>query len=196
MDTSYPIYSYSTVALARAYDRAVLSARATAWLLESLEMDIDPPHFTPGDDSLADWVAYRNSLLREQLSDLGRAVHTFIAKESKPWFCVDVDETGCLHTPDAVNAILQPYTETTAFHYIEEIDGRTKAKDFVQDHYVILFEGDGYIVPKTIPKSFVEIWWRRQWFGFPSLSNRFSHYYEMALVENPDYGWNCYGHER
>jgi len=191
----YPVYSERVVNLARAYDRAVLSARASAWLLESLEMDNDPPVFETGDDSLADWAAFRNQLFRDQLCGIENVLNLLIVDESKPWFDVTCDESGRLVIPEEVKQLVESLAEATFFYNSQE-DSLAKSAEFLQDNKVILFEGDGFVIPKTVPNSFVEIWWRRNWLGWPGQEDRKSQYYEMALVENPAYGWDCYGHER
>lgn len=183
-----PAYSDTLVNLARAYDRAALAVRASNWHLSSLRDDAE--FFVEGDDSLPDWARSRIGLLEEQLPAMACAVHTLLVVESKPWFDVITGGPVGIEMPDVVARLLEPGSKA-AFYYGSHEEGVAMTQPYLADHYAILFDGDGYILPRSYPKSFIEIWWRRNWLNVTSET-----YYQLALVENPAYGWDCYGHER
>lgn len=182
-----PEYSDQLVSLARAYDRAALAVNASVWHLAGLRDDAE--HYVEGDGSMSDWTRVRIELLEDQLPALASVIDAMIVAESKPWYEVAVRETGGVVMPPEVETLLENNAKP-AFYYRGMEDGIAKAQTHLADHYVILFEGDGYIVPRHYPKSFVEIWWRRYWWTMSSPT-----FYDMALVEKPAYGWDCYGHE-
>ncbi|MGY6257307.1 hypothetical protein ACXIVK_28000 [Paraburkholderia caledonica] len=187
---SYPTYSDHLIALARAYDRATLAVRASNWHLASLRDDSE--FFVEGDQSLSDWTRVRVDLLEDQLPAMASAVNAMIVAESKPWFEIPVADGAEITMPAEIGKLIKDLAQER-FHYQDWLKDAIVSgmAESMADHHLILFEGDGYLVPRSIPKSFIEIWWRRYWYR--------SHpngYYEMAMVENPAYGWDCYGHER
>lgn len=183
-----PEYTPALVDLARAYDCAALAVKASLWHLASLRDDVE--HFQEGDDSLSDWTRVRIALLEDQLVGMADAINGMIVAESKPWFEIVTGSGPGIWMPAEVELLLEPYSEA-AFYYRGHEEGLAKAQEYLVDHYVILFEGNAYTLPRSYPKSFIEIWWRRYWWNMSSAT-----FYEMAMVENPAYGWDCYGHER
>lgn len=193
MEGAYPTYSPRLVALAGVLDRAALAVHASNWHLQDLEEGQGV--FERGDGSLPDWMQVRVELLEAQLPVLRTLVNTMLVAESKPWFEVDVQEDGLVCLPRQVEALLGNAVEP-AFHYQIRITHKDDAEviasqsEALKDNRIILFEGDGFWVPRAIPKSFVEIWWRRY---FADVQRR--RLYGMALVPRPEYGWDCYGEE-
>lgn len=185
-----PTYSNTLIDLARAYDRASLATRLMLWNLSSLQLDHEPPIFSVGDDSLSAWTLERVKLLEQQLPDMAAALNVLITQESKPWFDVLPDGKGGIELPQLVWDLLEQHTQPS-FYYHEAQQGLEMALSFVDECFIILFEGDGYMLPKSLPKSLIEVWWRRFFYG-----ERAGEFYQLALVENPQYGWDCYGHER
>lgn len=186
----YPAYSDHLVALARAYDRATLAVSASNWHLASLRDDSE--FFVEGDDSLSDWTRVRVELLEDQLPAMALALNAMIVAETKPWFEIPTGDGAEVSMPAEIEKLLEDLVKER-FHYQEDLKDEAVASvaDSMTDSHLILFEGEGYLIPRSIPKSFVEIWWRRYWYrSYPD------GYYEMAMVENPAYGWDCYGHER
>lgn len=187
--TEYPTYSEHLVALATAYDRATLAIRASNWHLASLRDDSE--FFVDGDDSLSDWTRVRIDLLEDQLPAMAAAVNTMIIAENKPWFDIPAPVGAEVSMPAEIETLLEDLVKER-FHYQEGLKNEAVASvaDSLAENYLILFEGEGYLIPRSIPKSFIEIWWRRLYNSFRDS------YYEMAMVENPAYGWDCFGHER
>ncbi|MFB9127788.1 hypothetical protein E2553_40255 [Paraburkholderia dipogonis] len=186
----YPTYSEHLVALARAYDRAALAVRASNWHLASLRDDSE--FFFAGDDSLSDWTRVRIELLEDQLPAMASVLNLMIVAESKPWFDIPASSAAEVSMPAEIEKLLEDLVKER-FHYQEDLkdDAVASMADSMTDNHLILFEGEGYLIPRSIPTSFIEIWWRRYWYrSYPD------GYYEMAMVENPAYGWDCYGHER
>lgn len=93
-----------------------------------------------------------------------------------------VAANGQLSLPAAVQEALAPY-ELPEFFYRSADDLARQAKRYLPDHYLIVEEGDAHTIPRSCPPSFIEVWWPR-YFVDP-----------LALVENPQYGWTCFGHE-
>lgn len=187
---TYPIYSDHLVALARAYDRAALAVRASNCHLASLRDDSEL--LIEGDDSLLDWTRVRVDLLEEQLPAMATAVNAMIIAESKPWFDIPAVAGAEIAMPAEIETLLEDRVKER-FHYQETLKDEAVANvaDSMAENHLILFEGEGYLIPKSIPKSFIEIWWRRYWYrSYPD------GYYDMAMVENPAYGWDRFGHER
>ncbi len=183
-----PVYSQALVELVRAYDRADLAVRSSSWNYASLRDD--DAYFVDGDDSLPDWANVRLKLLALQLAPMKTIIAAMIKAESMPWFHCDEDENNNLLLPTPIVELFDQY-HLPKFHYDRTVsDGIFKAKDYINEYYVFLFEGDGFILPRTIPRSIVEIWWRRQFHDMFTNCD-----YSMALAENPEYGWDCYGHE-
>lgn len=188
--TDYPTYSDHLVALSKAYDRATLAVCASNWHFASLRDDSE--FFVEGDDSLSDWTRVRVELLEEQLPAMAAAVNAMIICESKPWFEIPDAHGAEVSMPAEIETLLESLVKER-FHYQERLKEEAVAgvADSMAENHLILFEGEGYLIPRSIPKSFIEIWWRRFWYrSYPD------GYYEMAMVENPAYGWDCYGHER
>lgn len=186
--SNYPTYSDHLVALGHAYDRAALTVRASNWHLADLR-DVHEL-FVEGDDSLSDWTRARIGLLEDQLPAMAAAVNAIIIAESKPWFDIPTPNGPELEMPAVITELLKRTAESE-FSYCTPDEATGKVVSALGDNYLILFEGEGYLIPRTIPKSFIEIWWRRYWYAyFPD------GYYAMAMVENPADGWDCYGHER
>ena len=187
---SYPTYSDHLIALARAYDRAVLAVRASNWHLSSLRDDSD--FFAEGDDSLSDWTRVRIEILADQLPAMVLSINSMIIAETKPWFEISAASGAEISMPEEIRTLLKDI-DSKSFHYQERFKDEAVAgvTPSLVENYLILFEGDGYLIPREIPQSFIEIWWRRYWY-----SSLQGNYYEMAMVQNPAYGWDCYGHER
>ena len=187
-----PHYSTGLVHLARAYDRAALAVAASNWHLAELQEDHD--FFVDGDDSLSDYAQVRVRLLQDQLPAMLAAVEAMIAMESEPWFEVRLDGPHGLVMPPVVKERLAAwggYDKSFSVPY--GVDVLPHVSKHLGEHYVIVFDTDAFLLPRSFPKSFIEIWWRRNFFG---TFGDHPHYYEMALQENPAYGWDCYGHER
>lgn len=187
---SYPTYSDHLIALAKAYDRAVLAVRASNWHLSSLRDDSD--FFAEGDDSLSDWTRVRIEILADQLPAMALSINSMIIAETKPWFEISAASGAEISMPEEIRTLLKEI-DSKSFHYQERFKDEAVAgvTPSLVENYLILFEGDGYLIPREIPRSFIEIWWRRYWY-----SSFQGNYYEMAMVQNPAYGWDCYGHER
>lgn len=185
-----PRYSQDLVELVRMYDRAELAVRTSSCLYASLREDDE--YYVDGDDSFPDWANVRLNLLAIQLPSMKNVINKLITSESKPWFDCEINENGNLLLPPLISEL---FTDLPRFHYNPQtLDGTAKAKLYVADNYVLLFEGEGYVVPRAVPEDIIEIWWRRQFYDtFEQFSNQ-SHY-TMALAHNAAYGWDCYGHE-
>ena len=182
METVYPVYSDQLVALARCYDRAVLANAAVGWCLSN-KLDIDE------DDYFTNWVQLRQNLLCESLPDLHILLCDQIIQESKPFFRVEYEDTPYLiKIPTYVRDLLQPYRES---EFLEGHDTSEYVAQALQykDHQVILFDDEVYLLPKAMPKSFIEVWWRR------SLFQGNNEVYALCLVPNEKYGWDCHGQE-
>lgn len=187
---NYPTYSDHLVSLAMAYDRATLAVRASNWHLADLRDDHE--FFVEGDDSISDWTRVRIGLLEDQLPAMAAVVNAMIIAESKPRFEIPTVDGAEVSMPGEIEAFLEDLM-TKRFHCQGQHKDEVLAavSESLAGNYLILFEGEGYLIPRAIPKSFIEIWWRRYWYkSYPN------GYYEMAMVENPLYGWDCYGHER
>lgn len=187
-----PIYSDDVVALARAYDRAALACCAGSWHFSSLKDDYEE-NIYGGPDGLPAYAEGRLNVLEASLPDFLRVVSMMIKKESEPFFQVTVGADGNIDTPEQVQAILgQFHNPVIHFAWSRDVHAQLKkeAVRLAKEFHVIVFDEEIHTVPKHIPASFVEIWWRRLcWNGPGGL-------YEMCLVPNPDYGWDCLGHER
>lgn len=186
MNAGIPEYSAHLVALARAYDRASLASRANGWLIGDLHADAPEIFGTDPGISLSVWAEKRNDILGEILPDMLHALDALIQSESAPYFPVITDADGELIMPEQVANVLRPHMNEI-YKDKEEVLNLCKRNE----SYLIDFEWDYFIIPKAIPRSFIEIWWRRWWHR--SHPNGL---YQLALVENPEYGWDCYGHER
>lgn len=186
-----PEYSDSLIALARAYDRAALSCYSSYWHFDYLKAD-EPEVF--GDwGGLPAYAAERRQLLEDCLPAMLRAVNSLIQQESSKCIGIEIDQAGNLVMPSAIQAVLTPHMKAGAQYYLNGDKEQRLAKvcELANEHQVIVFDDEAYLLPKAFPKSFIEIWWRR-WF----VDNEDGRLYELCLVENEQYGWDCYGHER
>lgn len=187
MTVKLPEYSSSLVSLVRAYDLAELTVLTSRGYFEYQT-------HVKGDGSRTDFAHQRLCLLEKQLKPMKRAINTMIQNESckQQLFRSEdfvFDRRSNLLIPDAIRDILSPYDEAT-FDYVGVEEGTVMAREYSSENYVLLFEDEGFVIPRTIPKSTVEIWWRRLFYD-ESRHN----FYEMALIENDLYGWDIYGHE-
>lgn len=181
-----PNYSQSLVELVRLVNSAELAVRTSSWSFSSLRDDDQV--YVEGDGSLHDWACIRLRFLRDQIEASKKIINDMIISESLGYFNCITDEHGNLRIPHNIHSLLSP-KKGFRFTYTSTDDALTKAASTIEENYLVLFEGDAYLLPRTIQKNIIEIWWTKQFFDCESQTN-----YTMALVEK-HYGWDCYGHE-
>lgn len=192
-------YSDHLIALSRAYDRAVLASNAASWLISDLEADY-PDVFQGNDFDLVPWASQRVTFLKDSLHDLHKALCAQIVLESAPFFHVALNDDGLIEEiPVVIDEIIGEYSGEVFPEFEDGELSATKCVDegkaairLAKDHQVILFEGDWFLFPKSIPPGLIEIWWRRYYRDEFADNNLYS----LCLVPNLLYGWDCYGHER
>lgn len=180
-----PNYSDKLVNLARAYDRASLVCKTAAWHLSDLR-EYNPDCYG-SDDDMAAYTEKRIDLLDSILPELLSTLNMYIQEESAAFFNVELS-SGEMIFPNEVYDALKPYMHWVCHNNSVEIC-KENASKLSKDNHVIIFDDEVFILPKSYPASFIEVWWRRWWGGSEGL-------YELCLVPNPEYGWDCYGHER
>ena len=183
----FPSYSDSLIQLVRFLSRAELAVRTSSWSYSSLRDDEDI--YVEGDGCLYDWACFRLMLLGDQLELARSAINQMIILESASHFKCEIDNKGNVNLPEGVIKSIFPPDMGYAFSYTTIEDAQIKSEQYLSDNYLIFFDNDAHVLPRTIPKEFIEIWWPRLLFGFDGRN------YHMALSEFPGYGWNCYGHE-
>ena len=194
-ESDFPTYSPELVEMVRTRDRVELACRFAAWHFGDLEEDSG--FFVKGDGSLEDVTRSRLLLLENQLPALQAVVKEMIRHETEAQgFAVTLHHDGGLKIPAPLFEIFDEWADPVFFYGVGAGTGdyqhpKWKALGGIgqAEMYLLRFEGDAYAVPKIIPKSAIEVWWRCLFYDHQDSL------YSMALSDNPAGGWDVDGHE-
>jgi len=189
---SEQVYSDKLVSVFRTLDCIRLCAHANtqAFGLDDIE-DEDINSADPG--GWLGWMKDNIDNLGGYLPDLQHLANTMLQAEST--FTVDCDSRGGIIVPNEVSALLQPLIDKSIYvkrkpgysNVVEDVPA--DVNEICGNQRVVLWDDDVYLIPDSIPDSFVEVWFPRM-FSWPE-----GDVYPLYLSKR-DYGWQAFGRER
>lgn len=187
-------YSYALVSLAKTVDTADVAATGVEYFFDDMEND-DPERYNCPSEYSA-WARSHNENLRATLPGL-KTIFLEALRRETPGVQIETNSFGDALAPEPVLQLLKPVTASW-FAYPQSRDLTTvdlelpaKVKMPADGERIILFDGDGYVVPASINDSMIEVWFRRTFYG----NHGDREVYSLYLTKRA-YGWQAYGLER
>jgi hypothetical protein len=177
------------------------------WFISDLRDYGDEGSFFDDEDSLGNYALLRLRLLENEIKPLQLYVAKKTKEESESFFPVELDGTGIKSVPKEINGFLNfPNGNPTDrwITYPSGLDLPYPDEEFMiaqailksSENKVIVWDAELYLLPKEIPDSLIEIWWRWYFYCMPSSSYFTGMLYPQTLKKDALFGWVCYGHER
>lgn len=185
-------YSSTLVSLGRAVDTANVATQSAEWFLSDLALDEPDTYNHPC--GMPAWARTHNKNLAAALPEL-KGVFVDVLRRETTGVHVGLDEWGDPLAPASIQQLFQPVLDSVFFY------GGHDDTLFVDTHLphdvakptngerIILFDGEGDVVPTTISASVLEVWFRRILRGADGQA------YPLYLTKRT-YGWQAYGTER
>lgn len=194
MNNPLPQYSPNLVGIVRALDAAEMAVRSTLWHFDDHAMSPDDPMKDP--ESLASWASQNVEALGKSLPALRQLFHQMVSAET-PGIEIERNRLGDACPPPFVQAVFDPMEATIVRHLpasdiaiaaLPTLPESVKAQ--TGDSRVVYWDGEVYVIPRDVPDSFVEVWFRR---GTGYWDDGGAH---PLRLEQRSYGWQAFGIER
>lgn len=183
-------YSDTLVSIVRAYDAASVATEGAEWFFSDFQADFPEVYDQPSE--FAAWTRGQIANAGAMLPALRATIHALVQQET-PSLVIAIDDAGDVKVPTEIVELLRPACDEAFFYPAASsliAETLVLPPDAPSGARVILFDGDGFVVPANIHPSVIEVWFTRI-FRAMTRDKRFP----MYLVPR-SYGWQAYCLER